>query len=247
MIVRPLEAMGTVFNFFVDAVDAVDASEESLQHAIDEGAKTIAEVEARFSTWIQDSELSRFRRGEIQEPSDDFDEVMLLSYRALEVTGGYFDPWTLDGGYDPTGLVKGWAIGKALETLASCGVESGGINGGGDVALLPGWKQEVGVQHPRNREAICAVLEVESAVATSGIYERGAHITNPLGDEIAAVSGTVVGEELWLCDAFATALVAGGEEVLFLIERYPNYEGFFINQNDALIKTSGLILLDSST
>ncbi len=244
MIVRPVKAMGTVFNFFVDATDA---PEEILQNAIDQGVKRISEAEERFSTWIRESELSRFRRGEVQEPSDDFEEVMLLSYRALEVTGGYFDPWTLPGGYDPTGLVKGWAIEKALELLANLGVEVGGINGGGDVALLPGWKQEVGVQHPRNREALCGVLEVESAVATSGIYERGVHINNPLGEKIAAVSATVVGEELWLCDVFATALVAGGEEVLFLLERYPGYEGFFIDQDDALFKTSGLTLLNLST
>jgi hypothetical protein len=29
---------------------------------------------------------------------------------AREASDGWFDPWAMPGGYDPTGLVKGWAV-----------------------------------------------------------------------------------------------------------------------------------------
>ena len=87
MISRSVEAMGTVFNFYVDAEGA---TKEMLSDAIDEAVLVLAHIETRFSLWIHESELSRFRRGEVQEPSSEFDEVMLLCYKALEITGGFF-------------------------------------------------------------------------------------------------------------------------------------------------------------
>ena len=30
--------------------------------------------------------------------------------QARDASGGWFDPWAMPGGYDPTGLVKGWAV-----------------------------------------------------------------------------------------------------------------------------------------
>jgi thiamine biosynthesis lipoprotein len=239
MFIRNVLAMGTVFNFFLDSKGKSTSHFEDL---VERCADLLGRLEQRFSPWIEDSEVSRFRRDEVEEPSELFDEVMLLCYRALEVTGGYFDCWTSESGYDPTGLVKGWAIEKALSLLASAGVEAGGINGGGDIALLPGWRQMVGVQHPNRSDAICGVVEVESAVATSGVYQRGNHLYNPFGGDVVALSATVVGAELWLCDAFATALCVGGDDVLFLLERYPGYEGFFIDRDEKLYKTSGLDL-----
>ena len=52
------------------------------------------------------------------------------------------------------------------------------------------------------------------AIATSGTYERGAHIHDPLNGLIAigAKSATVVGTAGWLCDALATAVMVGGQE-----------------------------------
>ena len=52
-----------------------------------------------------------------------------------------------------------------------------------------------------------------SAIATSGTYERGAHIHDPFNGLIAigAKSATVIGPLGWLCDALATAVMVGGQ------------------------------------
>ncbi len=54
----------------------------------------------------------------------------------------------------------------------------------------------------------------DGAIATSGTYERGAHIHDPLNGLIAfgAKSATVVGAAEWLCDDLATAVIVGGQE-----------------------------------
>jgi len=56
---------------------------------------------------------------------------------------------------------------------------------------------------------------IDSAIAASGTYERGAHINDPHTGMIAigVAAATVVGPSDWLCDGRATALaVAGADE-----------------------------------
>ncbi len=94
----------------------------------------------------------------------------------------------------------------------------------GDLALRGGWFDSVagvvkpwsiGVVNPDDRSEIVKVYEItDGAIATSGTYERGAHIHDPLNGLIAigAKSATVVGAEGWLCDAMATAVMVAGQD-----------------------------------
>jgi hypothetical protein len=78
--------------------------------------------------------------------------------------------------------------------------------------LLP-WS--IGVVNPDNRAEVVKIYEItDGAIATSGTYERGAHIHDPLNGLIAigAKSATVTGPLGWLCDALATAVMVGGQE-----------------------------------
>ncbi len=42
----------------------------------------------------------------------------------------------MPGGVDPTGLVKGWAVARALDVLRLGGVTGALVNGGGEVAFF---------------------------------------------------------------------------------------------------------------
>ena len=46
-------------------------------------------------------------------------------YRAPSASGGWFDPWAIPGGVDPTGLVKGWAVEQALVGRPARGWDGG--------------------------------------------------------------------------------------------------------------------------
>ncbi|HQU00283.1 MAG TPA: FAD:protein FMN transferase, partial [Acidimicrobiales bacterium] len=168
------------------------------------------------------------------------EEVIDLCGENFELTRGYFDPWAMPGGFDPTGLVKGWAAERALRELTERGVANALVNAGGDVCVTPGASFLVGIQHPFDAEALCGVVNVTSAVATSGIYARGAHLINPHGEPIAAVSATVVGGRLVVADALATALAVGGASVLYLLEEIEGVEGFFITPEGVMFTSSGM-------
>lgn len=229
--------MGTVFSFLVDPGHL---TREHVDRALDEARAELHRIDDRFSTWKPESELSRLRSREIDQSSDLMDEVYELCARVFESSSGFYDPWKMPGGFDPTGLVKGWAAERALSILSECGISDGLINAGGDVCVLPGKPYRVGIRHPWVPDALCAVVTATSSVATSGIYERGNHLVNPFYGDVAAVSATVVGERLAIADALATALAVGGKEVLFLLERIKGVEGFFIDPRGAMFKTSGM-------
>ncbi len=231
--------MGTVVSFLVEPGPRTDEEVASL---VDEACAELHRVDDRFSPWRPDSELSRMRRGAATAPSAEMLEVIDLCEVARSLTAGYFDPWAMEGGFDPTGLVKGWAAERALSVLADGGVAGALVNAGGDVCVLSGASYDVGVQHPVDRDALCAVVRVDSSVATSGVYARGEHLINPFGGQVAAVSATVVGGRLAMADAWATALAVGGREVLHRLEQTADVEGFFITGQGALYKTTGMAL-----
>src|SRR5205823_11098564 len=88
-------------------------------------------VDATFSTYKDDSEISRLARGEL-EPADALPEVRWVLNRCEELreeTRGYFDA-RATGTLDPSGLAKGWSVDRAAELLRSVGV--------GDFAGFPG-------------------------------------------------------------------------------------------------------------
>src|ERR1035441_4121403 len=198
--------MGTVVSFLIDDEDL---SSGQVTRALDEACLELHRLDDRFSRWNAESELPRRRAGDVAESSILMDEVMELCAHACNSSEGYFDPWAMPGGFDPTGLVKGWSAERALSILALRGITAALINAGGDVCVLPGTTYQVGIRHPQDRDALCGVVPTTSAIATSGIYERGDHVINPFGGDVAAVSATVVGGRLAPADALATAFAVG--------------------------------------
>src|SRR5665213_3637189 len=129
------QVMGTVVSFDIYASSLSHASEVL---ALSTARKTLHWVDAVFSTYREHSPMSRLRRGEItiaQAPPE-MAEVLELCKVVRELTDGWFDPWALAGGVDPTGLVKGWSAERALRDLTTAGVETASINAGGDIVTV---------------------------------------------------------------------------------------------------------------
>lgn len=181
--------------------------------AIDEAFAWLRWVDAAFSTYRPGSEIRRIERGELS-PRDAHPLVGEVLGRCDELrtlTEGFFDA-RAGGRLDPSGLVKGWAVDRAATILERAGADRYCLNAGGDV-LVRGGPWRVGVRHPRRPERLACVLELqEGAVATSGSYERGAHIVDPHsgGPPRGVLSVTILGRELATADAFATAAYAMG-------------------------------------
>jgi thiamine biosynthesis lipoprotein len=204
-------------------------------------------VDATFSTYRPDSEISRIDRGELPEARwhPDVRHILALCDRLRVETGGYFDAWAT-GSLDPSGVVKGWSIERASELLSAAGCSDHVINGGGDVRVHgrpeAGSDWLVGVTHPMRLDAYCAALHLhEGAVATSGTYERGFHVFDPhrgrVATDLAAV--TVIGPELTMTDAYATAALAMGKDAPEWLETLPDHEGLVIDTSGRGRETSG--------
>ncbi|MET1060501.1 MAG: FAD:protein FMN transferase [Nocardioides sp.] len=202
-----------------EAADAVAAAFSSLRA-----------MDRVFSTWREDSEVMRLRRGDltIERCHPLVAEALEIGGVATRVTGGAFTMLLPgDAGdlvLDPTGLVKGWAVERAAALLADLPGVSACVNGAGDLAVvahadLPDegpdaitWR--IGIEDPRDPTRTADVVALtRGAVATSGTAARGAHLYDPAGRRMVGRPGstTVHGPSLLWADIWATALFVGGE------------------------------------
>ena len=241
---RQFPVWGTVVD--VDC-SSQSVSSDQLSTAMDRVVEFCRFVDEDFSTYIDGSWVSRLRRGkvEIENCPDDVIEVWDLCTQAKWLSDGAFDPWAVDGGFDPSGLVKGWAADKCADILVAAGAEHVQVNAAGDLSLRGGFLDSdggvkpwpIGVVNPTNTVEVVKVFEIsDGAIATSGTYERGAHIHDPRTGMIAigAHSATVVGPLGWLCDAMATAVMVAGTDsaAWFGQEELAGYRVFGVNRHE---------------
>ncbi len=219
---RVEEQWGTVIT--LDVRDAVDDA------VVDACFVWFRRVDDLFSTWRPDTEIMQIGRGDLdpEHAAPEVREVLALCERVRLESAGAFD--IAAGAHpdvpsrpglaplDPSGLVKGWAVARAGTMLRDAGATCFFVSAGGDLVARgrpehspAGWR--VGVQHPWERDHLAAVLTIDDdAVATSGRYERGNHIVDPSTGRSAhgLASVTVVGPDLALADAYATAALVLG-------------------------------------
>ncbi|MFE4417807.1 FAD:protein FMN transferase [Streptomyces sp. NPDC056817] len=240
--------MGTVFSF-----DVRGGRSDAVAAALGEAIAGLHRVDEVFSTYRDDSQLSRLARGEltVAECDPEVAEVLELGAEAERVSEGWFS-LRYQGSLDPTGIVKGWAAERAARRIAAAGVSGVSVNGGGDVQLLGSpdaqrpWR--VGVSDPLRPGGLAAVVSAagtsELAVATSGTAERGTHIVDPSTGRSAVtdlVAVTVVAPSLTWADCWATAAFAmGSREGLAWLESLPNVEALLITAGDEVRCTHGL-------
>jgi FAD:protein FMN transferase len=204
-------------------------------------------VDERFSPYKPESETSRIGRGAIlsSELSPEMQEVLRLSEETRRMTNGYFDVW-FKGHFDPSGLVKGWAISKAAEILDGDGFVSFSIEAGGDIetrgANDEGQPWVIGIRNPFDPSTIIRSVRLGSqGIATSGTYIRGEHIYNPRtgGKANAVASLTVIGPNAYEADRFATAAFVMGEAGVEYISRLAEMDAYSVDWTGTATFTPG--------
>ncbi len=226
-------------------VQVVD--DEAGSDALDRVFEDFALLDRTFSPFLDGSEVSRINRAELRP-----DDAGQLVHQAIDLcrlyeraTDGYFSPW-IEGRFDPSGLVKGWAIDRACSILDSYGYSDFFVDAGGDVQThgrnAEGGPWRVGVRHPIERDKVaCVVLSSGLAVATSGTYEKGEHILDPHTGKPANafLSFTVAGPDILQADVYATAGFAMGVSGLEFVRRTPGYEAYAIDKQLRASYTAG--------
>ncbi len=173
--------MGTVVSFDVPVQARADGS-------LDAAIRWLHWVDRVFSPYRPDSDVSLLAGGR--------DHRRGLRGRgrrgdhgvrgAAGLSGGYFSA-AAGGRFDPSGYVKGWAVERCAEILSRgrVGQPPGQRRRRRPVRRRPAarlglspWR--VGIADPVRRGRLALVVEAaDSAVATSGTAERGAHIVDP--------------------------------------------------------------------
>jgi len=243
--------MGTVI--------AIDVRDQDIpEEVFDEVFAWFHEVDAHFSTFRSDSEISRLGRGElgVSDCTRDVREVLFLCEEVRRTSEGSFDIWH-GGRCDPSALVKGWSVERASLMLKAAGARNYFINAGGDIVAsgrpVPDRKWRVGIRHPEQTDRLAAVLSVtDLAVATSGTYERGEHIVDPRNKQppTGLLSMTVIGPSLAYADAYATAAFVMGTDGAAWVAGIDGYEALAITDQRRTAWTPGmdaLLVRDSAT
>ena len=135
--------------------------------------------------------------------------------------------------FDPTGYVKGWAIAEAGQVIEKLGFKTYCIGAGGDIlARSVGEKTwNIGIQDPSNPGKILNMLSITNgAVATSGNYERGAHIINPKTKKPAneLLSLSITGPDIITADVLATAGFAMGKTGVDFVNSQSGYKALAV-------------------
>ncbi|MHC8947503.1 FAD:protein FMN transferase [Sphingobacterium hungaricum] len=149
---------------------------------------------------------------------------------------------------------KGYAADKGRELMKQTGVEGGIVNASGDIAtwgLQPDknpWT--IGINNPFKPHKLIEVLKLkESAVATSGSYEKYAeidgkkyaHIINPKTGypSTGLTSVTIVGPSAEFANALSTSsMVLGKKAALKLVKKFPSYRGVFLTDKGRVHKAN---------
>ncbi|MXP22159.1 FAD:protein FMN transferase [Gordonia sp. HNM0687] len=198
-------------------VRADDPRRTDVEAAVATAFADLRRADDLFSTWNPNSALMLARAGTETAVCDPWrDEVADWCVSAAETTDGLFTTDLIgpDGsrGWDPTGLVKGWAVTVAARHLRHVPGASFSINAGGDILCgrgprTPAQPWRIGIQDPADPHTVAATVEVvDGAVATSGASARGAHIVDPRDGGTVDHPGsvTVTGPDLVWCDIWAT-------------------------------------------
>jgi thiamine biosynthesis lipoprotein len=236
--------------------------DEPVTAAVGRAFALLHRVDALFSTYRSDSEVSRVDRGDLSLADADpwLREVCALADRAREDTDGLFDV-RLPGPdgrrrFDPSGIVKGWAAARAAQLLADVPGHDHCLNAGGDVVVGRGaqagpaaeappprpWR--IGIDSPGRPGLLGFVERAEGAVATSGSAARGDHVVDPRSGRPAAglLSATVTGPSLLQADVLATAAFVRGQDAVRWIERFPGYAALVVREDRTVLRSAGFAL-----
>jgi len=201
----------------------------------------LREADRVFSTFRADSWVSRLGRGEVGVGGcpPEVAEVLALGERARLESDGAFDVRRTgaDGVpvLDPSGVVKGWAVGRAAALFAALDETDVCLSAGGDMVCRtaapgsPGWR--VGIEDPADPTRLVAVVPVRNgAVATSGAAHRGSHVAHGRTGTVptAVASVTVLGPDLTWADIDATAAFALDRDALAWLRTRPGRRGLVV-------------------
>ncbi|MGN9838929.1 FAD:protein FMN transferase [Nonomuraea sp. H19] len=185
--------------------------QRELTPLLDDAFAWLRWVDDTFSPVKEDSQVGRLNRGQTIRQIPELIEVLHRCEELSEATGGWFEA-RINGVIDPSGYIKGWALERLSRALSNAGAGDHRITAGNDIRVrgsaAPGRRWRIGIRDPRLDVIRKVVFANDLGIATSG----GAPVVDPRTGKVQQGLGavTVIGPDLGLADAYATAIYAMG-------------------------------------
>ena len=215
-------------------------------------ADRLAELEAIFSTWDENSVVSRLNRGEEVELPDEYVGLSIFSAAMRDTSGGAFDVGVgdlvrrhgfgspLGGRLDFSAVAKGFAVDEVAQLLVRNGVDTFLFELGGELIARGDREWKVGLESadPDSLGGVRRVIRLrDQAVATSGSYRQfrgeASHLIDPRTGrpvEHDCVSVSVVAATCQMADAYATAFIVMGIEDGMALAESEGLEAYFVRR-----------------
>ncbi|MEJ3744257.1 FAD:protein FMN transferase [Actinomycetes bacterium KLBMP 9797] len=205
----------TAADFSLMLVAPESLTRRAVSEALADAVAELRAIDVTYSPLRASSLVARLRRGEVAPDAyPPLADIVARCDAMRAATDGWFDAWAVPGGFDPSGLLKGWAVDRAATRLRAAGISDYAVVSEADLVVRGhaphGGPWRVAVHGP---DGPAVVLEMtEGAVGTSGLTGHRDHVVDPHTREPVrqARTAAVIGPDLSVADAYATALVAAG-------------------------------------
>ncbi|MBN9086349.1 MAG: FAD:protein FMN transferase [Reyranella sp.] len=205
---RPL--LGTLVE-----ITAWGADRAALDDAIDRSFDAVATVHRLMSFQEPDSELSRHNRGAAAGGLHPWTQRVLAAATDLRArSGGAFDAACGGAGIDLSGIAKGFAVDRAIETLRSAGVARGIVNAGGDLAVFGDREIPVGVRDPAEPGRLAAIVRLGNTAFASSARPLDPMTRKPAS---ACSGASVRAPSCMIADALTKVVGVSGEAAVPLL------------------------------
>ncbi|MES9861003.1 MAG: FAD:protein FMN transferase [Candidatus Thiodiazotropha sp. LLP2] len=236
-----------------------------LFHLLEESQKYAELTQGAFDiTFASIGHQYDYRTGKKPSRESTAQTLPLIDYRHIQLKSEDHSVLFRKAGVriDLGGIAKGYAVDQGIELLRERGIDHALISAGGDSRLIgdhQGRPWHIGIQAPRNQEAMAAVLPLsDTAISTSGDYERFFeadgiryhHIITPkTGNSARDVqSVTILGPNTTRTDALSTSIfVLGAEAGMALVDRLDDVEAVIIDNQGHLLSSKGLANLSQES
>lgn len=246
-----INQMDVPFTIKLATTDPDDIVREQLKIVTQRIDSKLHQIDLDFSPFRYESLVSRFQRGDRQPllDSSEFQSVYAQSILAEQMTDGIFTPY-FAGRFDPTGLIKGWAIERVFDELLKPLLKDSQIEGvflKGDSSLKLATKQKsdfrwrIEIKNPDNfNEVIATYYLKDGAIATFKSSQSGERIIHMNQSEVrqaTVISNSLVDADVWANVGVSTRI----EKFTGMINEY-NLSGLLVdNKQNPLNFSDGAI------
>ena len=231
-----IEQMNLEFTVELATADPNQLVMEQLKVAGDRVEARLHQIDLDFSPFRYDSLVSKYQRGDrtpILE-STDFQAVYGQAVLAEQMTDGIFTPY-FAGRYDPTSLVKDWAIEQCLDEYLKPLLKNPRIDGvslscDGEMrmAVRPNsdFRWEINIVDPADSQTIMTTYYLKGGAVAISDNHKYSESTHNQVEQVTVISNSLIDADIWA----TVGVSASVEKFAEMINEY-HLSGLMISKN----------------